>query len=518
MQTQMVTLSTLLVSISIVLLLPRVFSSPDVIGDIYWWCNQTPYPEQCKYHMNYIPKLTSVIQRQQFLTRAEQAALQEVNSALQFIKSLEPKVISNAERSAWTNCLIFYDLTIYRLNKTLDTTIKSTADDIQTWLSAAATNMRTCNDGFLDLDMTDNIYPLVISNNATQLISNCLAVNFAITQHIEDIKQDALILNISRKDEPFRISADCVVAQDGSGNYRTITEALAASDRRTHMHFVIHVKQGIYKEIVNVTQSDIVLIGDGIDKTVITGNRKLPDGISLYECATFKVTGDGFKAFLITFENTAGVEAGQAVAMASYSDRSVFYYCAFKGYQDTLYANSNRQFYKKCLIYGTVDFIFGNAGAVFQDCTIYARKPKIQGGLVVTAQGRASPHENTGITIHRCSFMRAPELRPFPQYKAFLGRPWRDFSRTVYLRSSIGDLVDPAGWMAWVGAPQSRYYKLDYGEFQNYGAGASTYGRVKWRGYHVINDLRTAEAYDVTNLINGNLWLPATAVPFDADV
>ncbi|KAK1402434.1 Pectinesterase [Heracleum sosnowskyi] len=120
--------------------------------------------------------------------------------------------------------------------------------------------------------------------------------------------------------------------------------------------------------------SNIVLIGDGIDKTVIIGNRRLSNGYTLNDCAIFKVSGDGFKAIGITFENTAGVAANQSVAMASSADRSVFYNCAFKAYQDTLYAQSNRQFYKKCQIYGTLDFIFGNAGAVFQDCKIYVRK------------------------------------------------------------------------------------------------------------------------------------------------
>ncbi|KAK1402435.1 Pectinesterase [Heracleum sosnowskyi] len=146
------------------------------------------------------------------------------------------------------------------------------------------------------------------------------------------------------------------------------------------------------------------------------------------------------------------------------------------------------------------------------------RKPIPGGGLVVTVHARKGPQENTDITIHRGRVMAAPELTAFPQYKAFLGRPWSDFSRTMYLRSSIDDLVDPAGWMTWVGAPSSRYSTVDYGEFQNKGAGASTERRVNWTGYHVINDLRTANIYDVTSLINGELWLPGTGVPFDAGV
>lgn len=90
----------------------------------------------------------------------------------------------------------------------------------------------------------------MISNNVTQLISNCLAVNFVITQDNEDIKHQTFSISTSRKDVMQR--ADCVVAQDGSGNYRTITKVLAASAQRTHVHFVVHVKQEIYKEIVDV--------------------------------------------------------------------------------------------------------------------------------------------------------------------------------------------------------------------------------------------------------------------------
>ncbi|KAL8533467.1 hypothetical protein ACS0TY_009745 [Phlomoides rotata] len=86
--------------------------------------------------------------------------------------------------------------------------------------------------------------------------------------------------------------------------------------------------------------------------------------------------GDDFIARGITFENTAGPYKHQAMVLRSGSDFSVFYKCGFKGYQDTLYVHSQCQFYCDCDIYGTVDFIFGDATTVFQNCNIYVRRTR----------------------------------------------------------------------------------------------------------------------------------------------
>lgn len=222
--------------------------------------------------------------------------------------------------------------------------------------------------------------------------------------------------------------------------------------------------------------------------------------------------GPGFIAKDMTFENTAGVDKGPAVAFASASDRSVFYRCSFKGYQDTLHVHSQRQFYRKCQIWGTVDFIFGNAAVVFQKCHIYVRKPPPGGGLVITAQGRSTPHENTGISIQNSRIMAAPELAPLLKiYKAYLGRPWEDYSRTIFLQSFLGALVHPAGWLQW---PGHRLNSIYYGEYNNTGPGSSTKGRVRWHGYQIIRDTTTANRFTVASMIMGQKWLPGTGVPF----
>nr|XP_043633752.1 pectinesterase 2-like [Erigeron canadensis] len=214
----------------------------------------------------------------------------------------------------------------------------------------------------------------------------------------------------------------------------------------------------------------------------------------------------------MTFRNTAGPHNEQAVAFLSGSDHSAVYNCSMEGYQDTLYTAANKQFYKNCKIFGTVDFIFGDALAVFQDCEIFVRKTVPRGGLVVTAHGRKYHNESTGYCLQGCTITVAADLKPFiSEYsKAFLGRPWHPYAFTMYMESFIDDLVDPQGWLDTWGYNETTFC----GEYMNYGPGASTDQRVKWRGYHVINDPNIAKYFTVSKFILGNQWLPETGVPF----
>ncbi|KAK4400070.1 Pectinesterase 2 [Sesamum angolense] len=227
------------------------------------------------------------------------------------------------------------------------------------------------------------------------------------------------------------------------------------------------------------------------------------------------VSGDGFIARDMTFENTAGAHKHQAVALRSGSDFSIFYRCSFKGYQDTLYVHSQRQFYRDCDIYGTIDFIFGDAVAVLQNCNIYVRKPMPNQKNTVTAQGRSDPNENTGIIIHN-SYVRAfSDLRPVQDsYRSYLGRPWRKYSRTVFMKCTIEGLIDPAGWLPWSGT--FGLSTLYYGEYMNTGSGASTNGRVKWPGFHVITSPAEAGKFSVGKFLAGESWITAAGVPFTA--
>lgn len=217
----------------------------------------------------------------------------------------------------------------------------------------------------------------------------------------------------------------------------------------------------------------------------------------------------------ITFQNTAGPLKGQAVSLRSASDLSVFYRCAFQGYQDTLMVHSQRQFYKKCCIYGTIDFIFGNAAVVFQNCIIFVRKPLKGQANVITAQGRNDPFQNTAISIHSSRVLPANDLKPVVRnFKTYLGRPWQQYSRTVILKTYIDGFVSPLGWSTWSPGNNFALDTLFYGEYKNYGPGSSTRHRVKWRGFHVITSPNVASQFTVGSLIAGRSWLPATGVPF----
>ncbi|XP_058104588.1 probable pectinesterase/pectinesterase inhibitor 36 isoform X2 [Magnolia sinica] len=312
--------------------------------------------------------------------------------------------------------------------------------------------------------------------------------------------------------------ADFVVAKDGSGNYKTINEAVAALAQRGHRRpyrVVIYVKSGVYVENVEIDRDmkNVMFVGDGIDRTIVTGSQNVPDGSTTFRSATFGVSGDGFWARDMTFENTAGPEKQQAVALRVGSDLSVFYRCSFKGYQDTLLLHSQRQFYRDCHVYGTIDFIFGNAAAVLQNCDIYVRRPMGHQANMITAQGRSDPNENTGISVHESRIRPAPDFQGVKgSFETYLGRPWQKFSRTVFMKSDLDGLINPKGWAQWSGN-----FGLDtlyFGEYMNTGTGASTSRRVKWHGFHVLKDPQDTAPFTVSRFIQGESWIPATGVPF----
>ncbi|KAI6691901.1 hypothetical protein NL676_019611 [Syzygium grande] len=320
---------------------------------------------------------------------------------------------------------------------------------------------------------------------------------------------------------PRGLTADATVCKNGGqGCHGTVQDAVNAAPNNGERgrRFVIHIKEGVYEEIVRVPveKKNVVFVGDGVGKTVITGslNAAMP-GIFTYNTATVGVFGDGFMARGITFQNTAGPDVHQAVAFRSDSDLSVVEDCEFLGNQDTLYAHSLRQFYKSCHIEGNVDFIFGNAAAVFQDCTILVRPrqvtPEKGENNAITAHGRTDPAQSTGLIFHNC-FINGTErymelYRSNPKvHKNFLGRPWKEYSRTVFVGCRMEELITREGWMPF--REDFALKTLYYGEFGNSGPGSDLSGRVSWSSR--IPAKHTNE-YSVQNFIQGNEWIPSSA-------
>ncbi|CAI0626781.1 unnamed protein product [Linum tenue] len=316
---------------------------------------------------------------------------------------------------------------------------------------------------------------------------------------------------------PSNIKPDIVVAQDGSGQFKTVNEAIKSIGPNYKTPFVIYIKAGVYNEQVIVPNalSGIMFIGDGPTKTKITGNKNYKEGYHTQDTPTVAIMAPGFMAKDMGFENTAGPEGFQAVAFLSQSDYSVYYNCQFDGYQDTLCPLAYRQFYRDCVISGTIDFIFGVARTVIQGGTLVVRKPMDNQQNVVTAEGRQDPNGVSAIVIMNSHITADPAYLPVKnQFPTYLGRPWKNFSRTVIMHTVIDDIITPAGWVPW-----DARWGLDtlyYAEFENTGPGSNTQGRVTWPGIKHITPQEAEQFTPVKFYAEGDSWIKDANVPYTA--
>jgi pectinesterase len=252
----------------------------------------------------------------------------------------------------------------------------------------------------------------------------------------------------------------------------------------------IEIVPGVYHERIIVTQNhnNITLIGLGNSPAdvVITNSLNAKTAGGTFFTETVEINGSGFEADNITFENTAG-NTGQAVAVADRGDRSIFKHCRFLSHQDTLFADYGRQYYVDSYIEGGVDYIFGNATAVFERDELHSNGPGF-----ITAQSRTSADQTTGYVIvdsHVTSGLEpaAPAMDPAtPGAKSSasahntigLGRPWRAYSRVVYINTTLPAELNPLGWDHWGSAAnESTAY---YAESGSTGPGASPSTRAAW--------------------------------------
>ncbi|KAL5220461.1 hypothetical protein ABZP36_025174 [Zizania latifolia] len=304
----------------------------------------------------------------------------------------------------------------------------------------------------------------------------------------------------------------------GAGcDYKTVREAVAAAPDSGDEWFVVHVKEGVYEETVRVPleKTNVVLVGDGMGRTVITGNLKADTpGVSTFNTATVGVLADGFMARDLTIANTAGPDAHQAVAFRSMGDRTVLDTVELLGHQDTLYVHAMRQFYTRCRVSGTVDFVFGNSATVLHDTAliILPRQLRPEDGEddTVTAQGRTDPAQPTGIVLRGCvvngsdDYMALYRQKP-DVHHVYLGRPWKEYSRTVFVGCTLSEIVQPQGWMPWNG--DFALKTLYYGEYESAGPGAdgAIGSRVGWSS-QVPKD--HVDVYSVASFIQGDKWIP----------
>lgn len=292
---------------------------------------------------------------------------------------------------------------------------------------------------------------------------------------------------------------DLVVATDGSGNFKTVQEAVNAVADSSGKACIIFIKNGTYKEriVIPVSKANIKLIGEDKYKTILTfdnyagtlGESGKPLGTS--GSSSIYIYSNGFSAENITFENSAG-PVGQAVAVWVAGDKAYFKNCRFLGFQDTLYTYGagSRQFYEDCYIEGTTDFIFGSATALFKNCEIFCKK----GGQFITA---ASTPETSrfGYVFLDCKITGDEGV------SYYLGRPWRPYAKVVYINCEMPAFIKPEAWDFW--RKEENKATAFYAEYKNTGEGFKPQARVNWSHQLSATD---AKEYTLANILDG--WLP----------
>ncbi|XP_073310040.1 probable pectinesterase/pectinesterase inhibitor 58 [Primulina huaijiensis] len=520
-----------------------VSSSQKAIQNI---CQSTDYQQTCVDSLKASGSGTS--DPKELIEVAFNAAIKYINEAAKNSSVLEELQTDPRAKTALQNCRELADHAVSDLERSFAkfngfdaSNFDEMLMDLKIWLSGAITHQETCLDGFEEVpgDAGDRMRQALTT--AMQLTSNSLAMVAEVSTVIESMGVEGFNsrrllfddlpvlghgddlpywLDVERRElltaTPVQIRPDFIVAKDGSGKYRTINEALKDVPERSNRTIVLYIKAGIYEEKVQINSSivNLMIIGDGPTQTKITGRLNFIDGTNTYQTATVAVQGDNFIARDIGFENSAGAEKHQAVALRVSADKVIFYNCQMDGYQDTLYAHTYRQFYRDCVISGTIDFIFGDSAAVFQGCTLLIRKPMDNQQNIVTAQGRKDLRQPTGLVLQNCTFKADPTYYPFRnKLKSYLGRPWKEYSRTIILESFLDDCIQPQGWLPWNAT--FALETLFYTEFNNRGPAAPKSERSKWAGVKELPSERI-ERFTASKFLDGNRWIPPSGVPYAA--
>ncbi|PAN49262.1 hypothetical protein PAHAL_9G437500 [Panicum hallii] len=417
--------------------------------------------------------------------------------------------------------------------------VEGPVQDLQAWLSAVITFQGSCVDMFPKGEVREEVKTTMekareISSNALAVIKQGAALASMIDLHAEDLNKTRGGREL--EEEPTWVSGEdrkllaaaagkagltpnLTVAKDGSGDFKNISAALDAMPSNYTGRYFIYVKAGVYEEMVNITNcmANVTMYGDGSKKSIVTGSRNILDGTRMWRTATFAVDGDSFTAISLGIRNTAGVEKQQALALRVKGDKAIFFNCRIEGNQDTLFAQAYRQFYRSCVISGTVDFIMGDAAAVFQRCVILVRQPRKGQPAVVTAHARRDHQQTTGFVIQRSQIVADEQLASSSSKsagsaatKVYLGRPWKEFARTVVMESDIEGFVHSDGYMPWEG--KENLGTAFFGEFGNSGAGANFTGRKNMQGFHEMNKDRALQ-FTVGHFLHGAEWIPDSGTP-----
>ncbi|GLT38103.1 hypothetical protein SLA2020_123700 [Shorea laevis] len=294
------------------------------------------------------------------------------------------------------------------------------------------------------------------------------------------------------------------ISPDGTGDFKTIKEAINSIPLYNTKRIVLIIKPGIYREKITVprTVPFVTFLGDASNQPTITGNDTASSfsgrggtPLKTFQSATVAVDADYFIAINIKFENTAPHEVGsngtQAVALRISGTKAAFYNCSFYGSQDTLYDHKGLHYFHNCFIQGSVDFIFGYGRSLYERCYLNSVAKKVAS---LTAQKRSNASLASGFSFKDCVVNGSGMV--------FLGRAWGDYSRVVFSYTYMEKIVLPQGWSDW--GDQKRDSRVYYGEYKCSGPGANLTGRVPWA--RVLTD-EEARPFIGTYYVEGETWL-----------
>ncbi|XP_019454125.1 PREDICTED: putative pectinesterase/pectinesterase inhibitor 28 [Lupinus angustifolius] len=511
-------------------------------------CAPTDYKQECEESL--IPAAGNTTDPKELVKIAFNITITKISDKFKETNILHGLEKEPRSKSALETCKQLMDLSIGEFIRSLETisdfnltNLDEILGNLKVWLSGAVTYQDTCLDGFenttseaskkmkelltTSMHMSSNVLAIITEMadtvtdwNVTRLLGGRRLLEESKNENSFNLPtwvDDAASVHKILAETPFKIKPNVTVALDGTGDFKSINKALKKVPSDNEKPFVIYIKKGIYHEYVHVTKdmTNVVFIGDGGDKTRITGNKNFIDGVNTYNTTTVAIQGDHFIAINMGFENSAGPHKHQAVAIRVQADKSIFYKCQFDGYQDTLYAHTHRQFYRDCIISGTIDFIFGDAIAVFQNCTFIVRKPMSNQNCIVTAQGRKDRHQPTGIVIQGGSIVADPMLQAAKlDHKSYLARPWKNFSRTIFMDTFIDGFIDPEGFLAWQGEQGPMHMNTCfYSEYHNYGPGSDKSKRAHWAGIWNLNS-KAAHLFQPSKFFHGDDWIEDAGIPY----
>ncbi|CAJ2628755.1 unnamed protein product [Trifolium pratense] len=504
-------------------------------------CHPAEYKKECEDALTSEAEANNVTDPKELIKIAFNVTIKKIGEKLVETDLMDEVEKDPRSKDALDTCKQLMDLSIGEFTKSLDGMGRFHLQDldkflmnVKVWLNGAVTYMDTCVDGFENTTTDAGQKMKELLTSSMHMSSNALAIisDFADTvsdwnvtkflgrRLLHDSETPSWVDHrrlLDAKTNSFKHKPDVTVALDGSGDVKSINEALTKVPEKSKKPFIIYIKAGVYAEYVEVNKhmTNVVFVGEGGKKSVITGNKNFIDGINTYRTATVAIQGDHFTAINMGFENSAGPHKHQAVALRVQGDKSIFFNCSMDGYQDTLYVHTMRQFYRDCTISGTIDFVFGNALAVFQNCKFVVRKPMSNQQCIVTAQGRKEKFQPSAIIIQGGSIVSDPEFYPVRfDNKAYLARPWKNFSRTIIMDTFIDDLIQPDGYLPW--QTEFGFAGMDtcfYVEYHNYGPGSDKSKRVKWPGIWNLNS-KAAHWFAPSKFFHGGDWIEETGIPF----